>query len=121
MTAFRSKNLKQTIVFWNETGRTAAGKSTFAAPVEIKGRWEDRQINFTDNTGKESISSAVVTLKQDVKAGDWLYLGALSSIASSVDDTNPNKVAGANEVSGFNKIPDLLGRKFVRQALLRPR
>jgi hypothetical protein len=118
MTNFITRNHKQTIVYWKESGRNAQGGSTFAAPVEILGRWIDKQISFSDNTGKETVSSAIVSLGQDVKAGDWLFLGALGDIASAIDETNPNKVADAHEIGGFNKIPDLRGRKFTRRALL---
>jgi|APSaa5957512535_1039671.scaffolds.fasta_scaffold05366_9 hypothetical protein len=121
MTNYINRHHNQSLVLWSESGRTAGGKSTFATPADISGRWEDRAVNFTDNTGKESVSSSVVFLDQDVKAGDWLYLGTVASIASAIDETNPNKVTGAHEVSGFNKIPDIKGTKFIRMALLTPR
>lgn len=121
MTNYINRRHEQTIVYWQETGRSGAGESTFAAPVEITGRWEDRQLNFTDNTGKESIASSVVFVDQDIKAGDWVLLGTIAGIASSEDDTNPNKVTNAREIRGFNKIPNLKADKFLRMGFMKPR
>ncbi len=95
------------------------GQTTFATPVEITGRWEDREVRFTDNTGHEDVADAEVFVGQDVIIGDWLFLGALTGIASAIDETDPKNVAGAREVKKSMKIPTLRADKFERRALLK--
>lgn len=102
---------KQTITYWAYSGIDSTGEPSFAAPTSLTGRWEGRQDLFVNAAGEEQRSAAMVFLGQDVKEGDWLYLGTSAT-------TNPKNVSGAFEVKGFRKIPDLTASDFERIAYL---
>lgn len=116
--SYLTKMLKQDIVYWAFSSRDEYGTEIFAAPVEIKGRWEKSNEKFLDGDGNEVVSSSVVFLTQDVSEGDWVFLGKIADIASSEGSTDPVVVTGAEEVRRFNKTPDHKGTSFERKALL---
>ena len=119
MTSFINRKHKQTIVYWSRSGVSGFGQTSFATPVEIMGRWEDKETRFIDNTGAEDVSDAVAFVGQDVVVGDWLFLGELTDIDSSIDETDPNNVSGAKEIKAKTKIPTLKADKFERKAFLK--
>lgn len=111
--SYLTQNLRQTATLWSKSGKDASGDPTFAAPKSIKIRWEDRNAVFTNLAGEEGAARSVIFLAEDVKAGDFLFLGT-----SAVAD--PTTVVGAEEVKGFSKIPELVGPGFQRMAFLAP-
>ena len=58
--------------------------------------------------------NAKVFLGQDVKTGDFLYLGDYDDITSA--SGSPASMESAFEVRRFDKIPDLAGTEFLRRA-----
>ncbi len=116
--SYITKNHKQTIVYWASPTPGKFGTFAYTAPVEITGRWEDRQVLFLDKEGKEITSKSIVYLGQDVDLGGFLYLGTLASIASAIDETHPKNVDGAEEIRGFTKIPNLRATDFERRAFI---
>jgi len=113
---FLTKNHNQTIVYWASPSVSDKwGNRTFTAPVELSGRWEDRQDLFIDPSGRERVSRAVVFLGQDVDVGGYLYLGTLLSISSAV---NPKSVTNAYEIRAFSKIPNLRSSDYERKVTL---
>lgn len=116
--SYITRNHKQTIVYWASPSPDKYGGFTYTVPVDIIGRWEDRQEVFFDKEGKELKSKSIVYLGQDVDLGGFLYLGALSDIASSIDETHPRNVDGAEEIRGFSKIPNIKATDFERRAFI---
>ncbi len=112
--SFITKHLKQLTTFWSSTGVDNSGDPSFATPKAISTRWEERQAVFTNAAGEEGSAGAVIFVKEDMKAGDFLLLGT-----SSVAD--PTTVADAREVQGWSKLPQLSGAGFERKAFLSSR
>lgn len=110
-----TRMLKQIAVYWAPLAPDKFGKTTYAAPVEITCRWEQRDEEFKDRDGSVLISPAVVYVGQDVVVGGMLMLGELTS---SVDETNPRANAGAWEIGRFDKLPTLRATRFLRTVYL---
>jgi hypothetical protein len=121
MTPSRSKQftgaLKQTAVYWGSPVASGSGGRTFAEPVELSLRWEQKQELFIDARGQEVRSNAVVFVSQDVSLGTYLFLGDLDDLDSDQED-DPMSVSGAYEIRGFEKIPDRRGTSFLRKVYL---
>lgn len=109
--SFITRRLKQTATYWSVSSVDSSGDPTFATPVSIKVRWEQRTVVFTNPTGEERSSTDVVFVKQDMVEGDFLFLGTSTA-------ADPTAVLAAKEVQGFSKIPQLVGSEFERRALL---
>ena len=107
-----SRNLKQTLTYWAlSTGHNKDGSRKFSTPVEVMGRWEDKQELFVNANGEETQSTAKVFVASDVEIGGWLYLGIST-------DADPQNVTGTKEIKGFAKIPNLKATAFERKAWL---
>lgn len=115
---FLSRLLRQKAVYWGAPVYTGFGGRSFAAGIEIKARWEERQELIRDSSGKEIMSQAVVFVDRDVALGGYLYLGLKSGLtAGQVSD--PLLVPAGFPILKYSKIPDVTtGRQFVRQAWL---
>ncbi len=112
--SFLIRHRKQLTTFWSATGVTVDGDPTFAVPKAITTRWEEKQAVFTNAAGEEASAGAVVFVKEDMKAGDFLLLGT-----STVAD--PTTLAASREIQGWSKIPQLIGSGFERRAFLSAR
>ncbi len=109
-----TSNLHQDITYWAKTATLDNfGSPTFAAPVLIKGRWEDQNQLITAGDGEEVVSKALVFLVSDVKEGDYLMLRDFAS-----GEVDPLVIDDADRVLAFRKTPDLRGTLFERVALL---
>ncbi len=106
-----TRNLRQTATLWVFNGVDNAGDPSFATPVQVTVRWEDRTIEFIDPRGEKTVSKSVVYLSQDVTSGDFMVLGTDST-------SDPTGVVGAFEVRDFRKTPAIDGTNFERRALL---
>ena len=116
---FIKKVCKQTAVYWGTPVKDGYGNYTFADPVEIKCRWEDKITIITGQNGEQEICSASVLVYQDLDAHGWIMLGRLTDIPAGVLDT-PKAVDGAHEILYFSKIPLIFSTtKFVRNLLLK--
>lgn len=105
----------QTVVYWGSPVSDGSGGRTFATPVELLVRWEDRTEMFVDAQGREKRSRAVVLLGQDVDLGGYLYLGTLADLSSAPE---PVDTATAYAIQAFAKVPDIKGTRFWRKAWL---
>ena len=115
--SFLTENLNQTVVYWGSPTPDGYGGFTFASPIELFARWEDKTELFINNTGQESKSLAVVFVSQDVEIAGWLFLGEISDIDSGLSDM-PYKIDGARQIRGFKKIPNLDITEFERKVWL---
>jgi len=109
--SFLTRNLKQTATWWARSSVDSYGDPTFAAPVQIPVRWEQRTELFVNARGEEKRSNSIVYLDRDISIGDFLYLGTSTA-------TDPTSVLGAQQVQDFRKVPSLDGSQFERRALL---
>lgn len=112
---FITENHNDDVVYWEPSAKDTYGARTFVAPVDLKGRWEDEQIQFRTGDGRETVSRATVSLGQAVLEGGYLYLGTKASISSAA---NPKDVSGAYEIRGISKVGDIRNTAFYREAIL---
>lgn len=106
--------LNQTAVYWERGAPDGYGGYAWEDPVEIECRWEDANELFLDASGEQRVCNAKVFLGQDVKTGDFLYLGDYDDITSA--SGSPASMEQAFEVRRFDKVPDLAGTEFLRRA-----
>lgn len=106
--------LHETAVWWANAVNTGEGGRSFAEPVEIAVRWEERGELYIDAAGQEKRSSAVIFSSEEVKVGDYLYLGTLGDLSSA----DPLLVAAAYEVKAIAAVPNANGSEHQRNAYL---
>ena len=109
--SFEKIFLKQKITYWQKTAVDGFNDETFAAPVTINARWEDRATTVLSADGVEVLSRSRVYLAQDISTGDFLMNG-ISTI------TDPRTLNAANRVINFRKVPDLTATNFERRAFV---
>ena len=104
----------QDVTYWAKSGKDASGDPSFATPVAIKARWEERAVAFTNFRGEAGSSMALAFLGQTVTIGGFLFLGT-SAVAS------PFSVVGSLEIQGISDVPSLEGNVSERKAFLTSR
>ena len=102
----------QDITHWPTLTKDGLGGFTFAAPVLLKGRWEDKQELFRDKNGEEVLSEAWVYLETDIVIGDYIAEN------DQTGTPDPTTLQDAHQVRQFIKIPDLRQNDFERKAML---
>lgn len=117
-----TKMRKQKAVWWSididASGGVVTddyGQPVYNSPIEIACRWEDIAEEFIKDKDEKSVSSSVVYVDRDMKAGDVLLLGELDS---GVDENNPLDNDGAMRIQKFSKIPNLKATEYLRSAYL---
>lgn len=105
---------RQVAVFWSRGSPDPYGRYSFAGPVEIKCRWEDKPEEFMSATGERRVSSAVVYVDRDMKPGDMLKKGPMES--GTPDD--PNSLDDALQIQAFANMPDFDAVEFLKTAYL---
>lgn len=85
-----------------------SGDQQYAAPVQIKVRWEERNLVFTNAAGQDEMATAVVWLPYDVIEGEMIALGTFA-------DADPWTVPAAKEIQGFVRIPHLINPSIVER------
>lgn len=114
MGEFFDEWMNDSISYWAATTPIDTyGKPTFAAPVVISGRWEDKVELITDRRGREIRARARVWFLQDVEIGDYVMLGSFSS-----GDTDPTVVDGAYEIKDFRTVRSMDGDETERIGFL---
>ncbi len=98
---------RQHAVWWAVGIPDEFGVKSFAEPIEIKCRWENRVGEFVDARGFTMASMATVYVDRVMKVGDKLKEGVLDS------DTleNPLEDKKAFEIQGFETIPNLKAKE----------
>jgi hypothetical protein len=99
----------ETVTYWGAPAADGYGGYTFATPVQIDCRWEDRAEIITDTRGKEIVSKAVIFVTEDLDEGGYLFRG--TSVA-----TDPRGLG--DEIKRFDKIPSVGGANNLRVAYL---
>ncbi len=91
---------KQDATYWGSPVSDGFGGKTFAAPVPIKCRWEDKAEQFTSVVGEIDVSKAIVFVPQTIEVGGYLLLGKSTTLS-------PLTVSGAEEIRQIMDIPSL--------------
>jgi len=112
------QNLKQRAVLWMSSGVDNYGKFTVTTPVEIDCRWEEKrhQSMAPDNT--VIAADSTVYVDRVVRQGSIMWKGTLkewTKLLTTPAATNPRWL---KEVSSYNEIPDIKGRKVQRTVTL---
>src|SRR5690349_19064390 len=97
---FLTFGLSQTLTWWRVTGVDGYNKPTFAAPVQLSCRWEDRVEKIQNDQGQDYVARSRIFLGSDVSTGDYLFLGTSGA-------SDPRAVALARRVAAFRKTPSL--------------
>lgn len=105
ISAFIKRKCKQTIVYWGNP-HSNGFQNVFDAPVEIKGRWEEKNQLIRDEQSVSVASRTLVYVTQELDEEGWLWLGSLSSL-SVAQKANPKLVDGASIIKKFEKSPAL--------------
>ena len=126
-----TRNLNQTAVYWGSPVENGYGGVSYADPIEISCRWEDKQqiigtITGNQIIGFQNMSRAIVYVDRDLDVDGWLMLGTLDDLTESSGDSSgeyydPHQVAGAFIIKRFEKMPALHGTtNILRVAYLTP-
>jgi len=114
----------QKCVYWGTPVSDGKGGFTFAAPVELDCRWEDKLELKEDYNGNKISSQASVLVNQDIDRRGFLMnitLADLNTLATATGKSisNPREFADAFIVIQFEKIPMVFSdNDFVRSAFL---
>lgn len=105
------RNYPQTATYWAPSTPNGFGGFTYATPVQIDVRWENKQEEVTKENGETIVSMATVFVDQDLDSHGYLYLGTSA-------EADPTTVAGAFQIQTIIKIPDLRNLVSERRAIL---
>ena len=95
--------IKDQVTYWPLSGTNAQGFRTFGSPKLLKGRWERRTEQATDDEGEQVTADAVVYLLEPVSPGGYIHFGDKRSVA------DPTTLAGARRIIDFRQIPPVSG------------
>jgi len=108
------KMRRQKAVWWERLAPNQYGEFSFAEPVEIQCRWEDKGAEFRNGTGQTQMSDAVVYTDRVLKEGDKLMKGELDS--NTPDD--PKALTTAFEIQRFDELPNFKATETLYTAYL---
>jgi len=110
--------LNQTCVYWAAPVADGYGKSTYADPVELACRWNQKNARYLDLTGEMKVAQATVVLLQDVDIGGYLWLGTLVTLPETYENGDPSSLDSARPIKNTVKTASLDASEFVRKAYL---
>lgn len=111
--SFLEFGLNQTCTYWQSTGVDGFNQPTFAAPVVLHCRWEERTEKIQTDEGTEALSRSRVFLAEDIAIGDYLAIGNLTS------EPDPRDIPLlAHRVLDWRKTPGIYAEMFERKAYL---
>jgi hypothetical protein len=108
------KMRKQNAIWWSAGPKDEFGSISFAAPVQIKCRWEEKNGQIMGAQGQIITGLDTVYVDRDMKIGDKLKEGTLAT-DTPVD---PKDDREAFEIQGWEKTPNLKAKEFLRIAYL---
>lgn len=104
------KMRRRKAVYWAPAGNDRMGKATFAEPIEIKCRWEDKVSEIVNSEGRTIVTTSIVYPDQVLELTGYLWLIPKGEDMDSVEGlnlTNPKANEGAKEVKAMGQLPDL--------------
>lgn len=116
----------QTAVYWGNPVNDDFGRFTFAPPIDIKCRWEDKtetDIGWTSTgfPGNLRLSKSQLLVTQDLEIKGYLWRGTLAEAQSLYPDkiNTPEKIPGSYQIHRFDRIPMVFKKdEFVRTVYL---
>jgi hypothetical protein len=108
------KMRKQKAVYWAKTGTDEFGAITFAEPVEIKCRWEEKTGQMMNKQGALVTGMDTVYVDREMNIGDKLKKGPLDT--NSPPD--PKEDREAFEIQGWENLPNFKAKEFLYTAYL---
>lgn len=126
-----TRNLRQHAVYWGSPVEDGYGGVSYADPIQISCRWEDKQqiigtITGNQIVGFQNMSRAIVYVDRDLDVDGFLMLGTLDDLTDSSGDSSgeyydPHQIATAYIIKRFEKTPALHSTtEFLRVAFLTP-
>jgi hypothetical protein len=118
---------KQDAVYWAFTGVDEFNHPTYAAPVLVKVRWEERSEQYLARENRTLTSKAMVNTDVDITEGGALLLlpaGVVDGGFDPSDLPNPgnpfdnSQYGPAWEVQRFDKLPTIDADQFLRTSFL---
>ncbi len=105
----------QAAVWWSRSQvPDESGTFSFAAPVQIECRWEDKLMEVLDAQGQKTLSSSTVYVDREMGVGDKLKFGSIDS--ETMDD--PVEDREAFSIIRFEKLPDFSAEETLLTAYL---
>lgn len=104
---------------WRVSGNDISGDQTYAAPISILVRWEERTVVFTNSAGQDEMASAILWTDLKLFEGEAVAKGTFTTTDpwdGTVLDSNGNPIA--REIQGFIEVPHLLTEQLERRAFL---
>lgn len=109
----KASGLNDQITYWAPVGDSRYGGLTYAAPILLPARWEDRQERIMKANGDEFISKTRIFLGQDVQVGGMIAHGDYTAM------TDPQMGGMAvSVINGFVTMPNLRSITKDRRAYL---
>lgn len=106
--------LTQTAVYWHCTGKNQYNEPTFADPVQVNCRWEDKANIVKNKQGEDILSKSQAFVGQFMDEEDYLYLGKLENLTTA-QQADPRLVSSAWEIKSTVKVPSFSSNKeFLR-------
>jgi len=105
----RTRSMKQDATYYAPASKDRFNQTTFASPVAITCRWENKNTLFIDKEGREVTSEAVVYTSQELTLGGYLYEGTSTAL------TPP---AGSREIRGKAASPNLRDSEVLNKVFL---
>ncbi len=109
-----NRHFKQEVTFWAVTGSDGFGGFTYAAPVLLEGRWEEKNELFISFDREQEVSRSIVYVSADVDEGDFLALGDFVTVPIA----DPGTLDVAFRVRMFGKVVDLRNVRTLRKVWL---
>lgn len=103
-----TRNMTQTATYWSPSGTDTFGQTTYAAPTQIKCRWQNKRELFRDADGNEVTSTAVVYPDQELALRGKLQQGTVTG----------SPTTAAREIRQVGDSPDLSGQKTLNKVWL---
>lgn len=110
--------LRQFAAYWAPLSVDQFGKPTYAAPIEIRVRWEDGQNEVLSTDGEKTLSTAKVFANlNDLAPRGVLVLGRLATVTDQANPWNNRDSLGntlARRIIRAENLPDLKSRRFLK-------
>lgn len=103
--------MRQIATYWAPGGNDGTGGVTFAAPVQIRCRWQDTTENFQDARGQLQTCQSIVYPESPCLEKGYLALGPHT-------DADPRTVPEACEIRATKDSPALAGARVLDKVWL---
>ncbi len=97
-----TRHMKQILTYWEFVSVDRFGKASFAAPVQLRCRWQDVAVLFKDAQGQQRTSSAIIYPEYQLTLKGYVKKGTDNSF-------EPVGLTGAYEILQHGDSPNLSG------------